>query len=123
MSELHSTVDASLSAQQERAFVLREKAEEMIDLAFNTLKSILSDQKASASVRLRAALAVVKIVTTPVPPQKRTPVPANSENLHNSAQSAQRETKIGRNDLVGSNLKSQSWRSKESLSSTPIAAI
>ena len=114
------TFQAALTnAQYERAFAFREKAEEMTDLAFDTLRALLTDPKASPSVRLRAALTVVKIVTAQMPPQKKLPVaaadlllvpdppPAKPENLHNAAQSAQSEPiqtirrdhpKTGRND-------------------------
>ena len=119
------TFQAALTnAQYERAFAFREKAEEMTDLAFDTLRALLTDPKASPSVRLRAALTVVKIVTAQMPPQKKLPVaaadlllvpdppPAKSENLHNSAQSTvqtirREHPKVGRNDACpcGSGLK------------------
>ena len=120
------------NAQYDRALFLREKAEEMTELAFHTLKLIMSDDKASPSVRLRAALAVVKLVTSQMPPPKRVPLhdvdqrmagaeePENEEDeFENRAQTAQSETaatvqtirrdqpKIGRNDVCtcGSGLK------------------
>jgi len=126
---------ALTNAQYDRAQQFREKAEEMTDLAFDTLRGIMSDSKASPSVRLRAALAVVKLVTAQMPPQKH-PDPSlanemlpkrpedlppdsdleNVHNLHNSAQqppvapvqTIRREhPKIGRNDVCscGSGLK------------------
>jgi hypothetical protein len=95
---------ALCNAQYDRALLFREEAEELTDQAFATLHAILADLTASPSVRLKAALAVVNLVTTQVPPQKKHPVQiedtllvprrntAASErtpqahNLHNSAQ-------------------------------------
>jgi len=121
---------ALASAQYDRALFFREKAEDMSDLAFTTMRAIMEDPKASPSVRLKAALAVVNLVTTQMPPQKKlpntledridppTPVPASlkPQNVHNSAQSpspAPVETirrdhpKLGRNEVCscGSGLK------------------
>ena len=124
---------ALANAQYDRALLFREKAEEMTDLAFTTLRALMDDPKTSSAVRLKAALAVVNLVTTQMPPQKKlpltiedtlkipTPVPAapKPQNLHNSAQSAQpkspapvqtirrEQPKIGRNDACpcGSGLK------------------
>jgi len=120
------------NAQYDRALFLREKAEEMTDLAFQTLKVIMSDDKASPSVRLRAALAVVKLVTSQMPPPKRVSLhdvdqtmaaaeePEEDEDeFENPAQTAQSETpatvqtirrdhpKTGRNEACpcGSGLK------------------
>src|SRR5438270_747975 len=65
---------ALCNAQYDRALHFRERAEELTDLAFATLTAILSDPAASAPVRLKAALAIVNLVTSQVPPQARHPV-------------------------------------------------
>ena len=101
-------------AQYTRALLFREKIEDLVDLAIQTIQSILADPTTPPSVRLKAALTIVQTATTPPAPKKRlqidiekvvihrTPVdvredqlqPAeepkpqseNSTNLHNSAQ-------------------------------------
>jgi hypothetical protein len=97
-------------AQYDRAIFFHEKAEEMVDLAYQTLSHLLNDPKTSPSVRLKAAIFIIEKATTP-PPQKEQ-VPLDIEKLritpivpevHNDAQNAQtpyrRETpKLGRND-------------------------
>lgn len=118
------------SAQYDRALHFREAAAEMTDLAFHTLRAIMSDEKATPSVRLRAALAVVKLSTSqaPLPQMKRAPIVAvgvaenceNAHNMHNDPEpdppvtsNGKVETfrrdhaKIGRNDVCpcGSGLK------------------
>jgi transposase-like protein len=52
-------------AHYDRALLAREKAEELLDLAIKTLHDILADEKAPASVRLKAALAVIQTASTP----------------------------------------------------------
>ncbi len=109
-------------AQYDRAIFFREKAEEMVDLAFETLHDLLSDPKTSPSVRLKAAMFIIEKAVTP-PPQKEQ-VPLDIEKMrvsnappvtidqngqivhetHKDAQNAQtpirRETpKVGRNEL------------------------
>ena len=58
-------------AQYDRAILVREKMEELADLAVDTLRSLLADPQASPSVRLKAALAVIQAVSTPPPPKKQ----------------------------------------------------
>src|ERR1019366_7401792 len=60
-------------AQYDRAMFFREKAEEMVDLAFETLDALLTDPKASASVRLKAAIFIIEMATTPTPPKEQVP--------------------------------------------------
>ena len=56
-------------AQYDRALLYREKLEQHIDLAIETISAILIDLKAPPSVRLKAALAIVNLaVTQPNPP-------------------------------------------------------
>src|SRR4051794_21285770 len=58
---------ALANAQYDRALLFREKAEELPALAFSPLRALLEDPKASPSVRLKAALAVINLVTTQMP--------------------------------------------------------
>ena len=58
-------------AQYDRALMFREKAEALADLAFQAIHQILADPKTPASVRLRAALAIVQIATNPPEPKKQ----------------------------------------------------
>ncbi len=92
-------------AQYDRAIFFREKAEDMVDLAYQTFHDLLVDPKTSPSVRLKAAMYIIEMATTP-PPQKeqvpldiekirisRTPPVTIDQNaqivhpVHNSAQS------------------------------------
>ena len=84
-------------AQYDRALLFREKAEALADLAIQTIQSILVDPKASAGVRLKAALAILQTASTPPEPKKQIvmeiekikladkPHP-DQPNLHNDAQ-------------------------------------
>jgi hypothetical protein len=108
-------------AQYDRALFFREKAEEMVDLAWQTVRNLMNDPNTSPSVRLKAAVFILEKATTP-PPQKEQ-VPLDIEKIrvstappvtidynaqivhevHNDAQSAQtpfrRDTpKVGRNE-------------------------
>ena len=65
--------EALAHAQYDRAMFFREKAEEMVDLAFETLDALLTDPKASASVRLKAAIFIIEMATTPPPPKEQVP--------------------------------------------------
>jgi len=76
--------EALADAQYDRALLFRDKAEELLDLAFATLDNILSDPKAPSSVRLKAALFIIERATTP-PPMKK-PVPLDIEEIHVSRQ-------------------------------------
>jgi hypothetical protein len=58
------------NAQYDRALHFRERMEAEFDLAIECLRQILADPKAPASVRLKAALAVVNLATTQPDPQK-----------------------------------------------------
>lgn len=94
-------------AQYARALYFREKMEELADRAAQTLSDILVNEKLPASVRLKAALAVLNTAGTPPLPKKQVeidiekivthrnaPPDINEEELappppvHNSAQSA-----------------------------------
>jgi transposase-like protein len=59
-------------AQYDRALYFRERMEAEFDLAIQCLHQILADAKAPASVRLKAALAVIQAAATPAPPKQQT---------------------------------------------------
>src|ERR1700733_4629680 len=58
-------------AQYDRALFFREKIEDLIDLAFKSLQEILVDPAPPASVRLKAALAIIQTASTPPEPRKQ----------------------------------------------------
>ena len=58
-------------AHYDRALAVREKAEDLLDLSTQTIRNILEDPKAPASVRLRAALAILQTAITPPEPKKQ----------------------------------------------------
>jgi hypothetical protein len=57
-------------AQYDRALFYREQAEAQVDQAFQTINHLLADPKTPASVRLKAALALIQLATTPPAPKK-----------------------------------------------------
>jgi hypothetical protein len=80
-------------AQYDRALAVREQAEALIDPATQTIRAILADPATPASIRLRAALAILNIAATPPEPRKQVTlefekikVVRNPEPLHISAQ-------------------------------------
>ena len=85
-------------AQYDRAMLYREKIEELVDLAVETLSSLLSDPQASPSVRLKAALAVVHLAAKPPEPKQQVellletvtaaPARSNPAPMHTPAQPA-----------------------------------
>jgi transposase-like protein len=82
---------ALAEAQYDRALYYREQAEALVDQAFAAINQILADPKTPASVRLKAALALIQLATTPPPPKKQIELVFQSQpsqNLHNSAQPA-----------------------------------
>jgi transposase-like protein len=56
-------------AQYDRALLYREKSEELADVAARAIRDILDDPKTAASVRLRAALAVMNTISKPPEPK------------------------------------------------------
>jgi len=62
---------ALAEAQYDRALYFREKVEAEVDLAIQTLHHLLADPKTPASVRLKAALAVIQTASTPPLPKKQ----------------------------------------------------
>jgi transposase-like protein len=59
-------------AQYDRALYFRERMEAEFDLAIQCLHQILSDPITPASVRLKAALAVIQTAAAPAPPKQQT---------------------------------------------------
>ena len=58
-------------AQYDRALYFREKIEDLVDTAIQSVQQILADPGASPSVRLRAALAILQTASTPPEPEKQ----------------------------------------------------
>src|SRR5208283_466634 len=65
--------EALAHAHHDRAVLYRDRAIDLADLAFEALRSVLTDPKSSPSVRLRAALFVIEKVATPPQPEKEKP--------------------------------------------------
>ena len=98
----HYFQQALSEAQYDRALHFREKAEALADLALKTIQDLLTDPKTPASVRLRAALAIIQTAVTPPEPKKQvelefqtvsvttSPTMANGQHtsppVHNNAQ-------------------------------------
>lgn len=81
--------EALADAQYDRALLFRDKAENMLDLAFETINTILTDPKASPSVRLKAAMFIIEKATTPPPPKKPVPLDINDIHVHSVHKDAQ----------------------------------
>jgi transposase-like protein len=87
---------ALASAQYDKAMPFRERIEELADVAFQTLRDILTDPSASPGVRLKAALAIINTASTPPDPKKqieldieRVAVQKTAPKVHTNAQAAQ----------------------------------
>ena len=115
---IHNWVRSALSfrlaiaeARQAKALFWREQAEELAAAALETIRAIMTDPRAPASVRLKAAQSILNLATTPlsqsvhnsaqsmpqVEPAQPLPV---TPMVHNPAQPIRRTTvKTGRNDL------------------------
>ena len=80
-------------AQYDRALLVRDKTEDRLDLALETLDRVLTDPKASAATRLKAALFIIDKACTPPPPRKYPPIEITEVHqqivhpVHNNAQS------------------------------------
>jgi len=72
---------ALAQAQSDRAFIFRERAEELAGLAFDSLREILSDPKASPSVRLKAATFIIQ---TAMPTLNKADKPRPFSHLFNA---------------------------------------
>ena len=81
-------------AQYDRALMFRERAETLADLAFETLRAILTDPKASPSVRLKAAMFIIEKAVTPAPPKPDKPLTFNDlfTSAHQSPKTKQKKT-------------------------------
>jgi hypothetical protein len=101
------------------ALIFRERAQQLADLAFDSLREVLQDPKSSPSVRLKAAIFIIQTAmpsspsktrkspafnnTPPEQPQKEPSVAqeCTTENLHKNAQKPEpyrrSQPKIGRN--------------------------
>jgi uncharacterized protein YecA (UPF0149 family) len=67
----HFFQQALAEAQYDQALYFREQAEALIPQAFEAINQILADPKTPAGVRLKAALALIELATTPPPPKKQ----------------------------------------------------
>ena len=72
-------------AQYDRAMFFREKAEEMVDLAYQTIHDLLNDPKTSPSVRLKAAIFIIEKASTPPPPKEQVPLDIEKIRISTSA--------------------------------------
>jgi transposase-like protein len=84
-------------AQYDRALYYREQAVALVDQAFATINQILADPKTPASVRLKAALALIQLATTPPEPKKEVLLDIEKITLqtHNTAQRPAAQPKPG----------------------------
>lgn len=91
--------------RQQRASRLIDELGDLADLAIDTFRHILSDDKAPPAARLKAAMEIVKMVDAQrtTPPKVEEPAPAPAERSQSAAQSAT----VGRNSPCpcGSSLK------------------
>ena len=78
--------EALVDAQYDRTLLFRDRIEDRLDRALETLDAILSDPKASASTRLKAALFIIGRACTPPPPKNRVPLEIEEIHVHKSAQ-------------------------------------
>ena len=60
----------------------REKTEELVELAFKTIQDILTDPKASAATRLKAAMFIIEQTTTPPPQKEQVPLDILKVNVN-----------------------------------------
>lgn len=90
-------------AQYDRALLVREQADALAGTAVETIRAILLDPKVAPSVRLKAALAILKQASAPPPEAPQAPLPATPKIVHNHAQPIATATvrvqpRIGRNE-------------------------
>jgi uncharacterized protein YecA (UPF0149 family) len=84
--------EALSHANYEKALAFREQSEQLAPLAYQTIRQILENEAAPASVRLKAALSIIQTATTPPPPAPgpaATPEPEPAKNppeMHKNAQ-------------------------------------
>jgi len=70
------------NAQYDRALCFREKSEALADLAIDALRRALTDEKTPAGTRVRAALAILKTISTP--PEPKTQLALDIEKIRTS---------------------------------------
>ena len=121
--------EALAHAQYDKAMLFREKAEDLVDLAFAAIEAIITDPKATPATRLKAAMFIVEMTSTPPAPKKQVmldvvpvqppavePATEMHNEVHKVAQSARpapvqtirrEHPKVGRNEICpcGSGLK------------------
>jgi len=95
-------------AQYDRAMYFREKIEAFADLAIAALREILADPKASPSVRLRAALAVLQLVSTPPAPKKQVELDIEKIVVQKNPTAVVTEEQLGPSPLVHNSAQSPS---------------
>ena len=98
---------ALLAARAHRAELLLDELGSLAGLALDTFRHILSDQQASASVRLKAAMEIVKLVETQRPSVRETTIAEvqfdrldRDRQLHHVAQAStplRKAQNVGRN--------------------------
>jgi transposase-like protein len=69
---------ALAQAQSDRALEFRERAADLADLAFDSLRVILTDPKASPSVRLKAATFIIRTAMAPASKKAGKPLSFNA---------------------------------------------
>jgi transposase-like protein len=92
--------EAFAHAQYDRALYFREKAEALADLAIQTIQAILIDPKTPPSVRLKAALAIIAIASTPPEPRREVAVDFEKIVLKQTAPQTVSEDQLGPAPLV-----------------------
>jgi len=116
-------------AIEDRALVNRERIQALVYDAIGVLRSILQNEKASPSIRLRAAQTVFKMTAAnqqqPESAETGTPAATNSEIVHNSAQQPVRVPSgpaRNSNCPCGSRLKFKRCCANRSPQTAPVAA-
>jgi hypothetical protein len=79
---------ALADARYDRAILVRERADQLAGRAIHVIEQILSDTKVAPSIRLKAALAIVNLASTPPEPPRAYASDPEPEKTHNSAQAA-----------------------------------
>jgi hypothetical protein len=74
--------EALADAQYDRALLFRDKLEGMLDLAVETIHTLLTDPETSPSVRLKAALFILGNGMTPPQPRKQVPFDIGEIRVH-----------------------------------------
>jgi hypothetical protein len=79
--------EALAITRYDRALLYRDRAVELADLAFETLRGVLTDPKSSPSIRLRAALYIIDKASTP--PKFEKEEPASMVDMFNAMAEAE----------------------------------